>query len=190
MLPRPYPKRDWRPPGHRRRSATLCVGQTLETAHGTAAALGRGMSDHPYSFDPLTLWLAEVLTAARACAREAHGDDDDLRRLAMYFMLGAADVAARRWAQLVPRPRGPSWAHFDVAAWLDERRRAPDWSPERQAMAVASLLGLFTFLHRRGKLDAEVAAAHLARLEHHINEPLRRLGYRPRYRALPGTTRP
>jgi len=148
------------------------------------------MHDHPYSFDPLSLWLAQVLTEARAFTREAHGEADDHRRLAMGFMLGAADVAARRWAQLVPQPRAPSWAHFDVAIWLDEQRREPGWGPDHQAVAVASMLGLFTFLHRRGKLDAEVAAAHLARLEHHVNEPLRRLGYRPRYRALPGTVPP
>jgi len=141
----------------------------------------------PHAFDPMTLWLAEVLIQGRGYARHTHGDEPDMRRFAMHFVLCAADVAAIRWAKLTPRPRVPSWSHFDVEAWLARLRREPDWGPETQAAAVASLLGLFTFLHRRGKVDAEVAAAHLARLERHINEPLRRRGYRPRFRALPGT---
>lgn len=181
----------WRPPGGRRRTAAQRVPQGREITSGTTGAFAAVMhTEHPFAFDPLTLWLAQVLTEARNAAREAHGEAADLRRLAMHFTLSAADLAARRWTRCVPQPRMPSWAHFEVAAWLDELRREPGWGPERQATAVASLLGFFTFLHRRGKLDAEVAVAHLARLEHHINEPLRRRGYRPRYRALPGTMAP
>ncbi|MEM1032707.1 MAG: hypothetical protein AAGN82_20340 [Myxococcota bacterium] len=139
-------------------------------------------------FDPMTLWLAGCLREGRRYAEEAHRESAEERRMALHFVLLAADVATRTWsADDAPCTPAPTWGHFDLAAWLAELRREPDWGPDHQAAAVASLLGWFTFLHRRRLLSAEVAARHLCALEHHVNEPLRRRGYRPRFRALPAS---
>jgi hypothetical protein len=110
---------------------------------------------------------------ALASSLEIHGFREQSQEIDLYFLETAADHV---WTTT---GGDPCWSKLEIDAYFERHAQMPGWTHGAKDNGVATLLGFFTFLGRRGVLPLEKTRPVLLALDAHVSDAMRELGYVP-----------